>query len=329
MTTNLPFNATKVLDDGYIGLVDHMGDDSDVVNAARISYGKDSRLDLPVMQEFSYDEAQPREVMDKEYHERLVEATKQQQDKDRNLIRYLMRHRHTTPFEMVEFKFIVRAPIYVFRQWHRHRTASINEYSGRYTEMIDSCHTTDPDKWRLQSKTNKQGSSGYLEEWPIGVESLYEPKTSPGEYLSKKEKELQDLCHAVYQERLAMGVAKEQARKDLPVSNYSEMYWKCDLHNILHLLSLRRDSHAQSEIFDYADAMFNLIQPIVPVSCEAFEDYRQNAHIFSAQEMELLRRLISDHTSTYEGTGRSLSEAGQPEYLSKREWAGFKQALGV
>src|SRR5262245_31264404 len=196
----------RVLDGGFVRVVDFMGSDGAVVQAARISYG---------------------------------EGTKQVHE-DRGLIRYLMRHRHTTPFEMCEIKLHIRVPMDCWRQWIRHRTANVNEYSTRYSEAIDAAQATAPGDWRLQSATNKQGSGSTA---PVEI----------GEELSSRELALQRLAREVYQERLAAGVAREQARKDLPLSTYTEAYWKIDLHNLLHFLSLRMDSHAQHEIRSYAN----------------------------------------------------------------------------
>src|SRR5579864_5850819 len=182
-TLGRPF---KVLDDGFVRVLDYMGDDAAVVQAARISYGAGT----------------------KQIHE------------DRGLIRYLMRHRHSTPYEMCDIKFHVRVPMDTWRQWIRHRTSSTNEYSTRYSVAIDATQQTPPDRWRAQSALNRQGSSGTL---PIEI----------GEKLSAAERALQDEARRVYEERLAAGVAREQARKDLPLSTYTEAYWKINLHNLL------------------------------------------------------------------------------------------------
>jgi thymidylate synthase (FAD) len=195
----------RVLDDGFVRLLDYMGDDAAVVQAARISYGAGT----------------------KRVHE------------DRGLIRYLMRHLHTTPFEMCEIKLHVRVPMDAWRQWIRHRTANVNEYSTRYSVAIDAAQRTPSDEWRRQSTVNRQGSSGNL-------------PTELGECLSAAEQELQEKARAVYEVRIAAGVAREQARKDLPLSTYTEAYWKIDLHNLLHFLHLRMDEHAQREIRAYA-----------------------------------------------------------------------------
>jgi thymidylate synthase (FAD) len=263
-----------VLDHGFIQLVDHMGDDSAIVQAARVSYGNDG----------------------KEHNS----------SSDRNLIRYLLNHDHGTPFEMVEFKFCVQAPMDVMRQWIRHRMANTNEYSTRYMEAIDLCYSTHPREWRLQSKDNKQGSSGFA-------------PPDHGHTLSATEFEFHRLAKEVYQARLAGGIAKEQARKDLPLSTYTRLYWKCDLRNIFNFLRLRMDSHAQWEIRQYANAMYDLIKPIVPVACEAFEDYVLHAKKFSRMEMELIRELF--HCVLVDSDGSVLTD--KPSSMTDREWKEF------
>jgi len=280
MSSNpLPEGAIRVLDDGFIKLVDHMGSDDAIVQAARVSYGK---------------------------------GTKKKSD-DRGLIRYLMRHWHTTPFEMVEFKFLVRVPMDAWRQWIRHRTANVNEYSTRYSEAIDSQQKTAPDQWRSQSKKNKQGSSDSVTIPPHTLQNLTD---------------LEDTFHKdarlLYEERLSLGIAREQARKDLPLSTYTEAYWKCDLHNIFHFLRLRLDPHAQLEIREYANAMYELIKPIVPIACQAFEDYRLGATQFSKHEMDLIISAL--HREGKNDLWRYLEDEGL-ESLSKRELAEFKKKL--
>src|SRR4051794_38021892 len=205
LVDSLRWKKFSILNDGFVCLVDVMGDDAAVVQAARVSYGEGTR-----------------KVSD-----------------DRTLIRYLIRHRHTTPFEMAEIKLLVRVPMDCWRQWIRHRTASVNEYSTRYSIAIDSAQTTPPSEWRSQAETNRQGSGDLLPE-------------DVGRTLSGSEQRLQGECRRVYKERLKPGVARKQARKDLPLSTYTEAYWKVNLHNLLHFLSLRMDEHAQKEIRDYA-----------------------------------------------------------------------------
>ncbi|HEY3807668.1 MAG TPA: FAD-dependent thymidylate synthase [Kofleriaceae bacterium] len=232
-----------VLDDGFIRAVDYLGSDASIVQAARVSYG----------------------VGTKTVHE------------DSALIRYLMRHRHTTPFEMCELKVHVRVPMDTWRQWIRHRTASVNEYSTRYSIAIDAAAKTLPSEWRIQAAGRKQGSDGN-----VGADT--------GDILSQREGEFLRSAREVYEERLAYGVAREQARKDLPLSTYTEAYWKVDLHNLLGFLSLRMDSHAQQEIRTYADVLGNeIMQRWCPVTWQAFTDYRMNAIVLTSAEVEISR----------------------------------------
>jgi len=243
----LRWKKFPVLDDGFVCLVDVMGDDQAVVQAARVSYGEGTR-----------------KVSD-----------------DRGLIRYLMRHRHTTPLEMVEIKFLCRVPMDTWRQWIRHRTANVNEYSTRYSLAIDAAQRTAPDEWRSQATTNRQGSAGFL---PADV----------GAELTASETELLEKSRALYEQRIALGVAREQARKDLPLSTYTEAYWKIDLHNLLHFLSLRMDEHAQLEVRDYATTMGEqIVQPLFPLVWEAFIDYRRQGMFLSRLDVELIARLTA------------------------------------
>jgi len=198
-----------------------------------------------------------------------------QVNEDRGLIRYLARHRHTTPFEMVEFKFHHVMPIFVARQWIRHRTANVNEYSARYSVVKDRFYRPSMESIRQQSATNRQGG-----DQPADVSTAEDFLR----YL-----EATEAHYAEYEQMLEKGVARELARIGLPLSVYTEWYWKIDLHNLFHFLSLRMDPHAQREIRDYASAMFALIQPIVPIAAEAFLDYQLNAMTLSGLEIEALR----------------------------------------
>ncbi len=237
----------RVLDDGFIRVVDYMGSDASIVQAARVSYG----------------------VGTKRVHE------------DRSLIRYLMRHGHTTPFEMCELKLHVRVPMDCWRQWIRHRTANVNEYSTRYSIAIDAAQGTDKDQWRQQTLENRQGSGAFLD-GAIGTK------------LSEQERDFQKLSREVYNERLAAGVAREQARKDLPLSTYTEAYWKIDLHNLFHFLSLRMDAHAQWEIREYATKIGRQVVALwCPLAWEAFVDYRLEAMRLSNLESRIVRLLTT------------------------------------
>jgi thymidylate synthase (FAD) len=243
----LRWKKIPVLDDGFICLVDVMGDDGSVVQAARVSYG---------------------------------EGTKKISD-DRTLIRYLMRHRHSTPFEMAEIKILVRVPMDCWRQWIRHRTANINEYSTRYSLAIDAAQTTPPGQWRQQSGSNRQGSAGFFD-----VET--------GTKLTESEASLQAETRRIYDERIEMGVAREQARKDLTLATYTEAYWKIDLHNMLHFLALRMDSHAQLEIRDYATAIGEqIVKPLFPLVWEAFTDYRMQGRFLTRLDQRVIQRLMA------------------------------------
>jgi thymidylate synthase (FAD) len=232
-----------VLDDGFVRVVDYMGSDAAIVQAARVSYGQGT----------------------KRVHE------------DRGLIRYLMRHRHTTPLEMCEIKFHVRVPMDCWRQWIRHRTASVNEYSTRYSVAIDAAQHTPPGAWRAQAADNRQGSDSSID---VGA----------GSQLSEREASLLRLSREVYEERLAQGVAREQARKDLPLSTYTEAYWKTDLHNLLHFLELRMDAHAQAEIRAYATVIGEeIVRRWCPAAWEAFHDYRLASLALTRAEVAVLR----------------------------------------
>jgi thymidylate synthase (FAD) len=247
LVESLRWHKFPVLDDGFVALVDCMGDDGSVVQAARVSYGEGTR-----------------KVSD-----------------DRQLIRYLLRHAHTTPFEMAELKFVIRVPMDCWRQWIRHRTASVNEYSTRYSLAIDAMQGTHDDQWRSQAASNRQGSGEPL-------------PTNAGQQHTAAEQELQALARRVYEERLAAGIAREQARKDLPLSTYTEAYWKIDLHNLLHFLALRMDPHAQLEIRRYAETIgHQIVAPLFPLVWEAFLDYRMEAVRLTRLDREVIRRLAA------------------------------------
>jgi thymidylate synthase (FAD) len=273
-----------VLDDGFVRAVDYMGGDESIVQAARISYGR---------------------------------GTKTVRE-DRGLIRYLMRHRHTTPFEMCELKLHVRVPMDTWRQWIRHRTANVNEYSTRYSEAIDAAQRTAPNEWRSQATANRQGSEGLLD-------------LQVGEDLSRAEQGLLDQARKVYEARLKAGVAREQARKDLPLSTYTEAYWKIDLHNLLHFLSLRMDPHAQHEIRAYANAIGNqVVSAWCPIAWEAFSEYRLSSISLSNLESRIVRALVADDTQEaldVLSQAGLLSSGGQKGTRS-RELAELESKLG-
>jgi thymidylate synthase (FAD) len=271
--------AFPVLDDGFVRVVDYMGDDASVVQAARVSYGAGT----------------------KRVHE------------DRGLIRYLLRHAHTTPFEMCEIKFHVRSPMDAWRQWIRHRTANVNEYSTRYSVAIDAAQKTPPDKWRLQSGDNRQGSSGFL------------PREQ-GDALTRSEAQLQELARSTYDARLAAGVAREQARKDLPLSTYTEAYWKVDLHNLLHFLRLRMDDHAQEEIRAFAIVIGEqIVAKWMPLVWEAFVDYRRDSMYLSRVEIDIVSALAAGQTDRAKPILESIaSKRERQEVVEKLAKLGFR-----
>jgi thymidylate synthase (FAD) len=243
-------NYVPVLDHGFVGLVDHMGSDSAVVQAARVSYGA---------------------------------GTKQVQD-DRNLIRYLVRHEHTTPIEMCEVKFHIKLPIFIMRQLVRHRTASLNEYSARYSVITDEFYIPESANIKPQSTTNKQGRSGDIDDQARNE-------------IASNMRSAWDTSYGLYEQLIDQhGLARETARQVLPVGGYTECYWKANLKNFLHMARLRMDSHAQWEIQEFARAMYDLVKPLFPEVCQAFEDYQVNTVKFSAAEKALLMRLINKST---------------------------------
>ena len=235
-----------VLDHGFVSLVDYMGSDEDVERAARVSYG---------------------------YGTRKVSQT-------RGLVRYLRRHHHTTPSEMVELKFHCAMPMFVARQWIRHRTASVNEYSGRYSLMPLLFYKPDLDHFALQSPLNHQGR---------------QPEHAPAELYKKVIEHWDRVRHEAadgYRWMVEEDVARELARIDLPLSTYTQWYWKIDLHNLFHFLTLRADAHAQWEIQEFARVMAGMLKRVAPLSYEAWIDYNVRAHAMSRGEMDLLRRLL-------------------------------------
>jgi thymidylate synthase (FAD) len=265
----LRWKKFPVLDDGFVCLVDVMGDDQAVVQAARVSYAAGTRA-----------------VSD-----------------DRTLIRYLMRHRHTTPLEMVELKFLVRVPMDCWRQWIRHRTASVNETSTRYSVAIDAAQQTAANAWRRQARSNRQGSEGLFDE-------------TAGAELTAEETALQQHARAVYRARLEKGVAREQARKDLPLSTYTEAYWKIDLHNLLHFLELRMAANAQFEIRRYSETIgHKIVGPLLPLVWEAFLDYRAEGMLLTRLEQGVVARLVA--AGTVPADEAAFLAAGDPT------WAGL------
>jgi thymidylate synthase (FAD) len=272
------FQAFPLLDHGFVRVIDYMGDDSAIVQAARVSYGR---------------------------------GTKRVQE-DAGLIRYLMRHRHTTPFEMCEIKFHVKLPIFVARQWIRHRTASVNEYSARYSILDKEFYIPAPEQLAAQSVVNRQGRGDILD----GDEAA--------EVLNLLRTDAEQ-CYAHYASMLnegedadpaRQGLARELARMNLTLNTYTQWYWKTNLHNLFNFLSLRADAHAQYEIRVYAEEMMRMTEAWVPVAAAAFRDYRLGAVTLSAQMVAVVKRMIANEPVTQETSG-----------LNRREWLEFTQHM--
>lgn len=265
----------KVLDKGFVRLVDHMGTDESVVEAARVSYA-----------------GAPRKTV----------------REDRALIRYLMKHRHTSPFEMCELKFHCKMPIFIARQWVRHRTASLNEISGRYSILKEEFYIPQDSDIKYQSKSNNQGTSDVIHpDSDLFIEAV---------------KDISKNAFYEYNESCLRDIARETARIVLPLNTYTEWYWKMDLHNLFHFLQLRMDKHAQREIREYADAIFQIVKDKFPICAEAFEDYVLNSVTFSAEEIGLLKQLID--IPFFEGI-LNEPDAAEKLNMTKREIIEFKE----
>ncbi|MFP3016515.1 MAG: FAD-dependent thymidylate synthase [Wolbachia sp.] len=256
------YEEHKVLDHGFIRVMDYMGSDSAIVQAARVSYGKGTK-------QISQDEA---------------------------LIKYLMRHHHTTPFEMCEIKFHVKLPIFVARQWIRHRTANVNEYSARYSILDNEFYTPKPEQVAKQSDNNKQGSG-----------EAFDPDTSK-EIIDSLTNDSNSV-YSHYEKFIEQGLAREIARTNLMLNYYTQFYWKIDLHNLLHFLKLRADKHAQYEIRVYAEVMLDIIKKWVPLAYNAFVEYCLESACISRTGLEIIRKLIKGENVTKEESN-----------IGKREW---------
>lgn len=267
------YTAHEVLDHGFVRVIDYMGDDSAICQAARVSYGK---------------------------------GTKSVQN-DEGLIRYLMRHWHSTPFEMCEIKLHVKLPVFVARQWIRHRTANVNEYSARYSIMDREFYIPAPENIAAQSVVNNQGRGDVLE----GDEAQ-----RVLDILRTDSNRAYDNYEAMISQDGQQGLARELARMNLPANIYTQWYWKVDLHNLFHFLRLRADSHAQYEIRVYAEAIAAVVADWVPFAYKAFEDYRMGGETLSATAMECVRRMLKGETVTQENSG-----------MSKGEWREFEGVL--
>jgi thymidylate synthase (FAD) len=270
----LLYRSIPVLDHGFVRVIDYMGDDAAVVQAARVSYGRGTR----------------------------------QVSEDRGLINYLMRHRHSTPFEMCELKLHVKLPIFVARQWIRHRTANVNEYSARYSILDREFYVPAPEQLAAQSSSNRQGRGNTLtEDQATAVLTLLRRDADQcyEDYLLLLNEDEQG--QPVDPDR--PGLARELARMNLTLNTYTQWYWKCDLQNLLHFLSLRIDAHAQYEIRVYGEAIRDVVKAWVPLSYAAFEEYRMNGAQLSATMLQVVRRRLAGEAVTQETSG-----------LSKREW---------
>ena len=267
------YTAYPVLDHGFVRVIDYMGDDAAICQAARVSYGK---------------------------------GTKSVQN-DEGLIRYLMRHWHSTPFEMCEIKLHVKLPVFVARQWIRHRTANVNEYSARYSILDREFYIPAPEHVAAQSVVNNQGRGDIL----TGDEAA-----RVLEILKADSARAYDNYQSLISQDGQQGLARELARMNLPTNIYTQWYWKVDLHNLLHFLRLRADAHAQYEIRVYADEICKIVADWVPFAYSAFEDYRMGGATLSQTALDCVRRMIKGEDVTQENSG-----------MSKGEWREFSQLL--
>jgi len=276
------FTAFPVLDHGFVRVIDYMGDDAAIVQAARVSYGRGTR--------------------------RVSE--------DSGLIRYLMRHRHSTPFEMCEIKYHVKLPIFVARQWIRHRTANVNEYSARYSILDREFYLPGPEHLAAQSAVNRQGRGDVLSGAAAAqvLDLLREDATRCYDHYLEM---LNEDAEGTPADPSRQGLARELARMNLTLNTYTQWYWKIDLYNLFHFLSLRADPHAQYEIRVYAEAMLRTVAAWVPVADQAFRDYRLGAVTLSAQMLAVVRRKLAGEAVDQPGSG-----------LNRREWSELMAALG-
>ena len=259
------YQAHPVLDHGLVRVIDYMGDDSAITQAARVSYGRGTKS----------------------------------VSNDEGLIRYLMRHWHSTPFEMCEVKFHVKLPVFVARQWIRHRTANVNEYSARYSILDREFYIPAPEHLAAQSTVNNQGR-GQLLQGDEAARVL--------DLLREDAMRSYDHYEAMLSQEGQQGLARELARMNLPANVYTQWYWKVDLHNLFHFLRLRADAHAQYEIRAYAETMCGIVRDWVPLAYAAFEDYRLGGLQLSAKAVEALRRRLAGETVTQENSGMSKGE---------------------
>ena len=277
------YNPIEVLDHGFIRVIDYMGDDSSIVQSARVSYGKGTK----------------------------------KISNDKGLIKYLMRHRHSTPFEMCEIKFHIKLPIFIARQWIRHRTANVNEYSARYSILDKEFYIPSAENLAAQSAINNQGRGDALtdDEASNVIQIL---KKDAEQTYSNYETLLNESSEGNIIDESKSGIARELARMNLTLNTYTQWYWKIDLNNLLHFLALRADDHAQYEIRVYADAMLDIVKKWVPLTYEAFEDYRIGGTELSAKEVNLMRKLLKGEKVSFEEEG-----------LSKREWSELQRKFEI
>ncbi len=277
------YRPIEVLDHGFIRVIDYMGDDSSIVQSARVSYGKGTK----------------------------------KISNDKGLIKYLMRHRHSTPFEMCEIKFHIKLPIFIARQWIRHRTANVNEYSARYSILDKEFYIPSAENLAAQSAINNQGRGDVLtdDEASNVIQIL---KKDAEQTYSNYETLLNESSEGNIIDESKSGIARELARMNLTLNTYTQWYWKIDLNNLLHFLALRADDHAQYEIRVYADAMLDIVKKWVPLTYEAFEDYRIGGTELSAKEVNLMRKLLKGEKVSFEEEG-----------LSKREWSELQRKFEI
>ena len=277
------YRPIEVLDHGFIRVIDYMGDDSSIVQSARVSYGKGTK----------------------------------KISNDKGLIKYLMRHRHSTPFEMCEIKFHIKLPIFIARQWIRHRTANVNEYSARYSILDKEFYIPSAENLAAQSAINNQGRGDALtdDEASNVIQIL---KKDAEQTYSNYETLLNESSEGNIIDESKSGIARELARMNLTLNTYTQWYWKIDLNNLLHFLALRADNHAQYEIRVYADAMLDIVKKWVPLTYEAFEDYRIGGTELSAKEVNLMRKLLKGEKVSFEEEG-----------LSKREWSELQRKFEI
>jgi len=277
------YQPFPVLDHGFVRVIDYMGNDESIVQAARVSYGKGTK----------------------------------KVSEDKGLINYLMRHRHSTPFEMCEIKFHIKLPIFIARQWIRHRTANVNEYSARYSILDKEFYIPSSENLAAQSSSNRQGRGDVLEGQQAA--QVLELLKNDAEQVYDHYSQMLNMDEAGnIRDENKSGLARELARMNLTLNYYTQWYWKIDLHNLMHFLSLRADSHAQYEIRVYADIMADILQKWVPLTYDAFMDYRMNGVYLSGKAFDAVKRMMKGEKVTMDNSG-----------LSKREWLELEEKIKI